>query len=220
MRSLTSASRCVGAGRFISGCPSVLGSLELTWQNSAVILHESLGSIEKPAWPPIPLIYGPSAWEGGERAQWKGKAQGPMCVMLQPCPALHWVGWGSSRLGLTSFPPAPVASNRPGPWKFPLGLFFHCCCSIAKSCPTPCDSIDCSNARLPCPSLSAGVCSNWCPLSQWCHPATSSSVISFSSCPQFFPAERSFPMTRLFAPDGQSTWASASASVLEFFPIH
>ena len=47
-------------------------------------------------------------------------------------------------------------------------------------------------ARLPCPSLSPGVCSNSCPLSQWCHPAISSSVIPFSSCLQTFPASESF----------------------------
>ena len=44
------------------------------------------------------------------------------------------------------------------------------------------------HARLPCPSLSPGVCSNSCQLSQWCHPTISSSVTSFSSCPQSFPA--------------------------------
>ena len=47
------------------------------------------------------------------------------------------------------------------------------------------------HARLPCPSLSPGVCSNSCPLSQWCHPTISSSVTPFSSCPQSFPASRS-----------------------------
>ena len=51
--------------------------------------------------------------------------------------------------------------------------------------------------RLPCPSLSAGVCSNSYPLSQWCHPNISSSVTPFSSCPQSFPASGSFPMSRL-----------------------
>ena len=51
------------------------------------------------------------------------------------------------------------------------------------------------HARLPCPSLSLGVCSNSCPLSQWCHPTISSSVIPFSSCPQSFPASGSFPMS-------------------------
>ena len=48
------------------------------------------------------------------------------------------------------------------------------------------------HARLPCPSVSPRVCSNSCPLSQWCHPTISSSVTSFSSCPQIFPSIRVF----------------------------
>ena len=56
--------------------------------------------------------------------------------------------------------------------------------------------------------------SNSCPLSQWCHPAISSSVIPFSSCPQSLPASESFPMSQLFAWVGQSIGISASASVL------
>ena len=70
------------------------------------------------------------------------------------------------------------------------------------------------HVRLPCPSLFPGVCSNSCPLSQWCHPNISSSVAAFSSCPQSFPATRSFPMSQLFASGGQSTGASASVSVI------
>ena len=69
-------------------------------------------------------------------------------------------------------------------------------------------------ARLPCPSLSPRICSNSCPLSQWCPPTISSSVAPFSSCPQSFPTSGSFPMSRLFASGGQRIRASASASVL------
>ena len=54
-------------------------------------------------------------------------------------------------------------------------------------------------ARLPCPSLSPGVCSDSCPLSQWCHPTISSSVAPFFFCPQSFPASGSFPKSWLFA---------------------
>ena len=53
------------------------------------------------------------------------------------------------------------------------------------------------HARLPCPSPSPRVCSNSCPLSRWCHPTISSSVVPFSCCPQSFPASVSFPMSRL-----------------------
>ena len=87
------------------------------------------------------------------------------------------------------------------------------CCSVDKSCP-PLQPHEMQHARLPCPSLSPRVCSNSCPLSQWHHPTISSSVTSFSSsCLQSFPASGSFPMNGLFT-SGQSTGASASASVL------
>ena len=70
------------------------------------------------------------------------------------------------------------------------------------------------HARPPCPSPTPGVYWNSCPSSQWCHPAISSSVIPFSSCPQSLPASGSFPMSQLFAWGGQSTGVSALASVL------
>ena len=80
------------------------------------------------------------------------------------------------------------------------------------------------HTRLLCPSLSPGVCSNSCPLSWWCHPTTSSSVVPFSSCPQSFPSSGSFPMNRLFTSCGQSIGVSALASVLSmsgqgWFPL-
>ena len=62
----------------------------------------------------------------------------------------------------------------------------------------------------PCPSQSPKVCSNSCPLSQWCQPTISSSVVPFSFCPQSFPASGSFPVSWLFTSGGQSTGASAS----------
>ena len=75
--------------------------------------------------------------------------------------------------------------------------------SVAQSCPTLCDRMV-QQARPPCPSLTPGVYPNSCPLSQWCYPAISSSVIAFSSCPQSFPASGSFQMSQLFASGGQS----------------
>ena len=68
-------------------------------------------------------------------------------------------------------------------------------------------------ARPPCPSPTPGVYSNSYPLSRWCHPTISSSVIPFS-CLQSFPASGAFPMSQFFASGGQSTGVSASASVL------
>ena len=70
------------------------------------------------------------------------------------------------------------------------------------------------HARLPCPSPTPRVYSNSCPLSQWCLPTISSSVVPFSSCLQFFPASGSYQMSQPFASGGQSTGVSASASVL------
>ena len=70
------------------------------------------------------------------------------------------------------------------------------------------------HARPPCPSPTPGVHPNPCPLSQWCHPTISSSVIPFSSCPQSFPASGSFPRSQLFTSGGQSIGVSASTSVL------
>ena len=80
------------------------------------------------------------------------------------------------------------------------------------------------HARLPCPSLSPGACSNSCPLSWWCQPTISSSVIPFFSYLQYFPAQGSFLKSWLFTSGGQSTGASASAPVLpmniqDWFPL-
>ena len=83
-----------------------------------------------------------------------------------------------------------------------------------KSCWTLCDPHGLQHARLPCTSLSPGVYSDSCPLSRWCHPTTSSSVVPFSSCLPSFPAPESFPMSQLFASHGQIIEASASALVL------
>ena len=69
-------------------------------------------------------------------------------------------------------------------------------------------------ARPPCPSPTPGVHSDSRPSSQWCHPAISSSVIPFSSCPQSLPASESFPTSQLFTWGGQSSGVSALASVL------
>ena len=85
--------------------------------------------------------------------------------------------------------------------------------SVAQSCPTlwPHEP---QHARPPCPSSTPRVHPNLCPLCQWCHPAISSSVIPFSSCPKSFPTSGSFQMSQFFAWGGQSIEVSASASVL------
>ena len=80
------------------------------------------------------------------------------------------------------------------------------------------------HARLPCPSPTPRACSNSCPLSQWCHPTISSTVIPFFSCLQSFPASGPFPMSQFFTSGSQSIEVSALASVLpinsqDWFPL-
>ena len=80
------------------------------------------------------------------------------------------------------------------------------------------------HTRPPCPSPTPRVYSNSCPLSQWCHPTISSSVVPFSFPLQSFPASGSFQMNQFFASGGQSIVVSASALVLpmniqDWFPL-
>ena len=83
--------------------------------------------------------------------------------------------------------------------------------SVVSDCLWP---LELQHARPPCPSPTPRVHPNSCPSSRWCHPAISSSVVPFSSCPQSLPASESFPMSQLFAWGGQSTGISALASFL------
>ena len=87
-------------------------------------------------------------------------------------------------------------------------LFSH---SVVSDSPRPHES---QHARPPCPSSSPGVHSGSSPSSRWCHPAISSSVSPFSSCPQSLPASESFLMSQLFAWGGQNTGVSALTSFL------
>ena len=82
--------------------------------------------------------------------------------------------------------------------------------SVSQLCPTLCDPMNRSTPGLPVQTH----VSNSRPLSRWCHPAISSSVVPFSSCPQSLPASESFPMSQLFASGGQNTRVSALASFL------
>ena len=80
------------------------------------------------------------------------------------------------------------------------------------------------HTRPPCSSPTPRAYPNSCPLSRWCHPTISSSVVPFSSCLQSFPESGSFPMSQLFAWGGQSNRVSASASVFpmniqDWFPL-
>ena len=94
-------------------------------------------------------------------------------------------------------------------WKLSSVAQFSC--SVVSDSLRPHES---QHARPPCPSPTPGVHSDSCPSSPWCHPAISSSVIPFSSCPQSLPASGCFPMSQLFPWGGQSIGVSASVSVL------
>ena len=87
----------------------------------------------------------------------------------------------------------------------------HFSCSVVSDSLRPHES---QHARPPCPSPTPGAYPNSCPLSQWCHPAISSSVFPFSSCPHSLPASGFLPMSQLFTWGGQSIGVSASTSVL------
>ena len=89
--------------------------------------------------------------------------------------------------------------------------------SVQFSCSAVSDSLwphELQHARPPCPSPTPRVHPNPYPSSQWCHPTILSSVVPFSSCPQYFPASGSFQMSQLFTSGGQSIGVSASTSVL------
>ena len=88
------------------------------------------------------------------------------------------------------------------------------CCSDAQSCPTFCDPHGLQQVRLPCSSLSPGICSISWTLSWWCYPTISSCVVAFCTCPQSFPASGSFPVSQFFTSGGQCIGTSTLASVL------
>ena len=129
-----------------------------------------------------------------------------------------------------SFPGDPTGPGKGlsyySPWPSCL-IHLSQCFSVQFSRSVVSDSLQphgLQHARLACPLLSPEVCSNSCPLSQWCHPTISSSVVPFSSCLQSFPASGSFPVSQFFPSGGQSVGVSASASVLpmniqDWFPL-
>ena len=113
------------------------------------------------------------------------------------------------------FPRQEYWSGLPFPSSWLLYIYrFKNPCLLLFSHSVMSDSVIPWTARLPCPSLSPGICSDSCPLNWWCHPTISFSVIPFSSCLQSFPASGYFPMSWLFSSSGQSIGASDSASIL------
>ena len=107
-------------------------------------------------------------------------------------------------------------------WTWILPAYASCCCPVIKFQSNSLWLHGLQNARLPCPSLSPRDLSNSGSLSRWYHPTISSYIITFSSCLLSFPTSRSFPMSLLFASDGQGTGASALAfpmNIQDSFPL-
>ena len=105
-------------------------------------------------------------------------------------------------------------------WRFMKFIHIHHLSSVQFSRSVVSNSLrphELQHTRLPCPSPTPGVHSDSHPSSQWCHPAISSYVMPFSSCPQSLPASESFLMSQFFAWGGQSTGVSALASFLAGF---
>ena len=122
----------------------------------------------------------------------------------------HWNFGNECIDSIDGFGPSGHFGNTSSPYSVQFS-------SVAQSCPTLCDPMNCRTpARPPCPSPTPRVYSNSCPLSWWCHPAISSSVIPFSHF-QSFPALGSFQMSQFFPSSGQSIRVSTSASV---FPMN
>ena len=130
-----------------------------------------------------------------------------------------WLQWFTTQASIRM----SQNSQLVNPWISWSGLFLishlhlHSGITVQFSYPVLSDSLrlhESQHARPPCPSQTPGVYSNSCPSSWWCHPAISSSVVPFSSCPQSLQASGSFPMSQRFTWDGQSIRVSASASVL------
>ena len=113
----------------------------------------------------------------------------------------------------------PAFSSSQGSYSILHSVQFSC--SVVSSSLWP---HELKHTRPPCPLPTARVYSNPCPLSRWCHPTISSSVIPFSSCLQSFPTSGSLPMSQFFASGGLSIGVAASASVLpmniqDWFPL-
>ena len=118
----------------------------------------------------------------------------------------------------------PLGDNHPSAWILALTYYYFCWVQFSHSVVS--DSLQphgLQHAKPLCPSPAPRACSNSCPLSRWCHPTISSSLVPFS-CPQSLPAPGSFPMSQFFASGDQSIGVLALASVLpiniqDWFPL-
>ena len=154
------------------------------------------------------------------RVKWKCESLSHVWLIVipwtvaQPGPSVHGMGCHFLLQGLFPTQGSNLVSHIVGrfPSESPGKLIFSSVQSLSRV--RLCDPLNKQHARPPCPSPTPRVYPDSCPSSRWCHPAISSSVIPFSSCPQSLPEWGSFPMSQLFAWGGQSTGVSALASFL------
>ena len=144
----------------------------------------------------------------------------PASQLQTPCSLASISSRPPPQLSYYNSPNRPLLSTHCEPYHFssyPSSTLISFLSSVQFSHSVVSDSLqphELQHARPPCPSPTPRVYSHSSPLSQWCHPAISSSVVPFSSHLQSFPASGSFQMSQLFASGGQSTGISASASVV------
>ena len=188
----------------------------LIFSKSFLIKHKDhfLSLLGSEDWPPPkddwPLLTG-CAWWPVPCGIWMLISDEDFSILTSaevPC-AQNWRAW--------FFPSGWV------PATCPLTILQHRLSSVQFSRSVVSDSLPphgLQHARPPCPSPTPGVHSNSCPLSRWCHPTISSSVVSFSSRLQSFPASGSFQISQFFASGGQSIEVSASAmNIQDLFPL-
>ena len=188
----------------------------LIFSKSFLIKHKDhfLSLLGSEDWPPPkddwPLLTGCARW---------------------PVPCGIWMLISDEDFSILTSAEVPCAQNWRA-WFFPSGwvpatcpltILQHRLSSVQFSRSVVSDSLPphgLQHARPPCPSPTPGVHSNSCPLSRWCHPTISSSVVSFSSRLQSFPASGSFQISQFFASGGQSIEVSASAmNIQDLFPL-
>ena len=134
---------------------------------------------------------------------WTAAQQAPLSIGILQAWILEWVAmlskiWGLLHCRWILYQLSHLRSPNQLSVQFSSVHFSH---SVMSDCLWPHES---QHARPPCPSPTPGVHPNSCASSQWCHPAISSSVVPFSSCPQSLPTSGSLPVSQLFAWGGQS----------------
>ena len=126
---------------------------------------------------------------------------------------LLWEVHGEDHTSITPSFQSVLPAHPQQPWLLLTDACF-CCCSVAQSCLTLCNPMDCSTPGFPVLHHLPEFAQNSCPLSWCCHPTISSSVIPFSFHLQSFPSSGSFQVSQVLASGGQNIGVTASASVL------